>query len=82
VKGGVGEKKKNKRVTWLEGLSCLDEVQLVAEEALVEETVIDAGRGKKEKPSAGRKKEKLTEKREKLVVAIMLLARSWVGGEG
>ena len=56
MKGGVGEKKKNKRVTWLEGLSCLEEVQLVAEEALLEETVVDAGRGKKEKPSAGRKK--------------------------
>jgi len=28
----------------------------VAEEALLEETVVDAGRGKKEKPSAGRKK--------------------------
>jgi hypothetical protein len=38
--------------------------------------------GRRRNLRLGGKKEKLIEKREKLVVAILLLARSWVGGEG
>lgn len=67
-------KEKERKVTQFGGHYCDEKVRLVAQEASLEEMVVDVSCGMKEK--------RLIDERKELAVAILLPTRSWVATEG